>query len=96
MAITKEQVIEICKTYEDPELGIDIWSLGLVYKIEIKNNNEAHLLITFTSPTCPFGPEMVEDLTQIIKYKGASSVDIDVTFEPAWKAPDELREMLGL
>ena len=45
---------------------------------------------------CPFGPEMVDDLTHIIKYKGASEVDIDVTFEPAWKAPDELREMLGL
>ena len=96
MTITKEQVIEICKTYEDPELHIDIWTLGLVYNIEIKDGSTAHLTITFTSPMCPFGPEMVEDLKQIIKYKGAKEVDIDVTFDPPWKAPEELRDMLGL
>lgn len=97
MAITKEQVIEVCKHYEDPELGIDIWSLGLVYNIEVDEEaNTVVLTITFTSPTCPFGPEMVEDLKQLLKYKGAENIDIDVTFDPPWKPTDELREMLGI
>ena len=96
MVITKEQVVEICKKYEDPELGIDIWALGLIYNIEIKNEEIVHLTITFTSPMCPFGPEMVEDLKQLIKYKGATEVDIDVVFDPPWKPPEELRDMLGL
>ncbi len=96
MAITKEQVEKICKNYEDPELHIDIWTLGLVYKIEIKENDVVNLTITFTTPMCPFGPEMVQDLKQIIKYKGAKEVNIDVTFDPPWKPSGELREMLGL
>ncbi|MAG60300.1 aromatic ring hydroxylase [archaeon] len=96
MAITKEQVIEVCKHYEDPELGIDVWSLGLIYQIDIVDENTVHLKITFTSPTCPFGPEMIEDLKQMIKYKGATKVDIDVVFDPPWKPTDELRDMLGM
>jgi metal-sulfur cluster biosynthetic enzyme len=96
MGITKEQIIKICKDYEDPELHIDIWSLGLVYNIEIKPENKVHLLITFTSPMCPFGPQMVDDLNHIIKNKGASEVEVEVTFEPAWSPPEDLREMLGL
>ena len=96
MAITKEQVIEICKAYNDPELDIDIYSLGLVYNIEVKENNSVHLLMTFTSPMCPFGPQMVDDLTHILKNKGATEVDVEVTFEPAWSPPEELRDMLGV
>ena len=97
MAITKEVVVEVCKHYEDPELGIDIWSLGLVYAINVDEEKESvNLQITFTSPTCPFGPEMVEDLKQLIKYKGAKEVDIDVVFDPPWKPSDELRDMLGI
>ena len=95
MAITKEQVIEICKHYEDPELGIDIWSLGLVYSIDVEGSS-VKLTITFTSPTCPFGPEMVEDLKQLLKYKGAEEIDISVTFDPPWKPSAELRDMLGM
>ena len=97
MGITKEQVIEVCKHYEDPELGIDIWSLGLVYNIEVDEATaKVRLTITFTSPTCPFGPEMVEDLKQLLKYKGAKETDIEVTFDPPWKPTAELRDMLGI
>ena len=96
MAITREQVVEICKKYEDPELGVDIWSLGLIYDINIKDEQVAQLKITFTSPMCPFGPEVVEDLKQLIKYKGATEVGINVVFDPPWKPPEELRDMLGL
>jgi metal-sulfur cluster biosynthetic enzyme len=96
MTINKEDVVEICKHYEDPELGIDIWTLGLIYEIKVLDSKKVYLKITFTSPMCPFGPEMVEDLNQLIKYKGAEEVDIDVVFDPPWKPSEELRDMLGL
>ena len=56
---SKEDVIEMLKKVEDPELGLDIWTLGLVYLIDIK---ESHLKITmtFTSPMCPYGPMLLD------------------------------------
>ena len=93
--ISKELVIEVLKSYEDPELLIDVWTLGLIYDITITENN-VKILLTFTSPMCPFGPQMIEDLTVMIKEKGAENVDIEVTFEPPWKPSEELKEMLGM
>lgn len=93
--ITQDEVIEVLKNYEDPELLIDVWTLGLVYNIAIEENN-VKILLTFTSPMCPFGPQMVDDLTRLIQEKGATKVEIEVTFEPPWKPSDELREMLGI
>ena len=93
--ITKEQLIDLFKSYEDPELMIDIWTLGLIYEITVKDN-DIKILLTFTSPLCPYGPQMVEDLQRLITEKGAEKVEIEVTFEPPWKPSDELREMLGV
>jgi len=94
--ITKDQLIEqVFKQYVDPELGIDIWTLGLVYKVTIEKDSVT-ILLTFTSPMCPYGPQMVEDLERLIKEKGAKKVKIEITFDPPWKPSEELREMLGV
>ena len=94
--LTKEDLIEeVFKKYIDPELGIDVWTLGLIYKIEI-TAKEVKVVLTFTSPMCPYGPQMVDELTEQIKELGASKVEIDVTFEPPWKPSEELREMMGM
>lgn len=95
MVIKQQLIDEIFKNYVDPEIGIDIWTLGLVYNIDIQDN-DVKVLLTFTSPLCPYGPQMVQDLEQQIKAKGAAKVTIEVTFEPPWKPSDELREMLGV
>lgn len=94
-SVTKEELIEIFKSYEDPELHIDVWTLGLIYNIDI-NGDTVKIDLTFTSPMCPFGPQMVDELTRRIKEKGVKNVEINVVFEPAWKPSDELREMLGI
>ncbi len=94
-AITKEKIIEICKQCLDPELGIDIWTLGLVYDITITDDG-VRILMTFTSPFCPFGPTMVEELKKSIEESGAKVADVQITFEPPWKPSDELREMMGV
>lgn len=52
---TKEQVIEMLETIMDPEIGLDIHTMGLVYDIQIKSEKEIYILMTFTSPMCPVG-----------------------------------------
>lgn len=94
--ITKEQLIEeVFKKYEDPELNIDVWTLGLIYEVKI-DGNKVKVILTFTSILCPFGPQMVEDLEKKIHDLGAEEVNIEVTFNPPWKPSEELREMLGV
>ena len=93
--INKEQLIEIFKGYMDPELGIDVWTLGLIYEIKIENNN-VFVKLTFTSPMCPYGPQMVEEIKSDIKKRGAENVEIEITFEPPWRPSEELREMMGV
>ncbi len=93
--ITKEELIEVLKQCIDPELGIDIWTLGLIYNVDIKEN-AVHILMTFTSPFCPYGPAMIEELKELLASKGIREVDIQITFEPPWQPSDELREMMGM
>ena len=94
--ITKEQLIEnVFKKYEDPEIHVDVWTLGLIYEIKIEGT-KVDILLTFTSPFCPFGPQVLSELKDMIKKEGAEEVEIDVTFDPPWKPSDELREMLGV
>ncbi|MDP3728726.1 MAG: metal-sulfur cluster assembly factor [bacterium] len=94
--ITEEDLIEVFKNYDDPELNIDVWTLGLIYKIEIIDDTHVKILLTFTSPMCPFGPEMVAELKKRIQAKGVENVEIEITFDPPWEASEELREMLGV
>jgi metal-sulfur cluster biosynthetic enzyme len=93
--ITKEELIEVFKKCIDPELGIDIWTLGLIYNVDIKEKS-VHILMTFTSPFCPYGPAMVEELKELLLEKKVGEVDIQITFEPPWQPSDELREMMGM
>ena len=95
-SLTKDYLIEnVFKKYEDPELNIDVWTLGLIYDIDIKGD-KVKILLTFTSPFCPFGVQMVNELEEKIKEEGASEVKIEVTFDPPWEPTEELRELLGV
>jgi len=94
--ISQEELVDVFKGYDDPELGIDIWTLGLIYKIEIIEDIHIKILLTFTSPMCPYGPEMVKEITKRLNEKGVEKVEIEVTFDPPWEPSEELREMLGV
>lgn len=94
--LSKDLLIEnVFKKYQDPELGIDVWTLGLVYEIVV-TGDQVKVLITFTSPMCPFGPQMVEEIKEMIIKQGAKEVDIEITFDPPWQPSEELREMMGV
>jgi metal-sulfur cluster biosynthetic enzyme len=94
--VTKEQIIEEIKKIIDPELGIDIWTLGLIYDIKVLSEKEAYVLMTFTSPMCPAGGLLISKVQEYVKDLGFEKVDVEVTFDPAWTPTKELREMLGV
>lgn len=95
----KEQIIEVLKKINDPEIQLDIWSLGLVYNIEI-DGNRIKILMTFTSPMCPYGPALLDDVRrQISAIDGVGEVSIELTFNPVWspnKMSEEARMALGI
>ena len=93
--ITKEQVIEVAKNVKDPELGLDIWTLGLVYEIDLEGKN-AKIKMTLTSPTCPFGEVILEELRSSLINLGLKNPIIELVFDPPWQPSDELRAMLGV
>ncbi|MBS3162449.1 DUF59 domain-containing protein [Candidatus Woesearchaeota archaeon] len=93
--ITQEKLIDLLKNFKDPEIGIDIWTLGLIYKIEL-DHDYVKITMTFTTPFCPYGPHMIEELKNLIQKEGVKTVEIEVVFDPPWEPSEELREMLGL
>lgn len=93
--IKESDVIEKLKTVKDPELGIDVWTLGLIYKIVI-GYNEIEILMTLTSPFCPFANDLIQDVEKKVGELKHGDVLVDITFDPPWEPPQELRDMLGV
>ena len=94
---TKEQVHEVFKTTMDPELMIDLDTLGLIYDYKINPDNTIYVKMTFTTPACPYGPMLVEELKSKIRaLDHVKDVEIEITFDPLWQPSDELKAMLGI
>jgi metal-sulfur cluster biosynthetic enzyme len=92
----QEEVIEVLKTIEDPELFIDIWFLGLIYRIETVDG-VVDLDMTFTSPMCPAGPQLIDQVkTKVGALPGVSEVKVNLVFSPPWQPSEDVRLMLGL
>jgi len=96
--INKEQVIEILKQCYDPEIPIDLWNLGLIYEIIIKENN-INITMSLTTPGCTMGQYMADDIkSKLEKLKGINEVCVDVVFDPPWQPEmmtNEGRKKLG-
>ena len=94
--ITKQQITEMLETVVDPELGVDIWTMGLVYGVDIPKDKEVHITMTYTTPFCPYGEQLKEEVEDSMKILGFDKVLIDVTFDPPWAPPKELRDAMGV
>lgn len=94
----EKKVLRVLKKIIDPELGINIVDLGLIYKIDI-NDNKVLILMTLTSPFCPYGPALISAVKKKVKsLDGTKSVKIKLTFTPAWnesKISKEAKLRLG-
>ena len=81
----EERVIEILKTVYDPEIPVDIYNLGLIYRIELKDDASLEVDMTLTAPNCPAADFLVEDVR--LKLEGMSELSkatVNLVFEPEW------------
>ena len=93
---TKEDIIKTLKKVVDPELQIDIWTLGLIYEMKVWEGNKIHLKMTFTSPMCPYGPQLLEETKYTLRGAGFENPEIEITFDPPWQPNEDIKMMLGL
>ena len=96
----RDAIIEALKTVSDPEIMINIWDMGLVYKIEQQNKGRVYIEMTVTSPMCPVAgvlPQQAADA--VAALDGVGEVEVRVVWEPAWRfemLSDEAKEMFEL
>ena len=92
----KEKIIKEIKKVYDPEIPVNIYELGLIYKIEINDKNVVNIDMTLTTPNCPVAdslPKMVKD--NIMKIKGVSDVNLNLVWDPPW-SKDKMSEAAKL
>ena len=94
----QEQVIEALKMVNDPEIMLDVWTLGLIYNLKVDGTKgDVLITMTFTTPACPYGEILVEEIKQKVKeIKGIKHLKIDVVFSPPWQPSDEVKALLGM
>jgi len=93
--IKERDIIEKLREVKDPELGIDIYTLGLIYKITIDKEG-IEVLMTLTTPLCPFGDEIVQDVEKKLAELNTGDIRVELTFDPPWEPSEKLRAILGV
>lgn len=97
--MNKQDIINVLKTVIDPEIGVNVVDLGLIYDIDINNYN-VKIRMTLTTPMCPLGPIIVDNVRRAAEsIKGVKKVDVEVVFDPPWsldRISPEIREKLGV
>lgn len=95
----EERVVDVLKTVYDPEIPVNIWDLGMIYKIDVKEDGSVDLDMTFTAPNCPAADFILEDVrTKVDSVEGVTSANVNLVFEPAWDQSmmtEEARVELG-
>lgn len=99
--ITKieEKIVDVLKTVYDPEIPVNIYDLGMIYKIDVDDKGNLDMDMTFTAPSCPAADFILEDIrTKVESVEGVKSANINLVFEPAWDQSmmsEEARVELG-
>lgn len=95
-SVSRDEVISMMKTIIDPELYIDIWTLGLIYDIDIIGDM-LNIRMTFTSVACPAGPQLVGEIKEKAKeLSGITQTNVEIDFQPQWQPSEELKALLGI
>ena len=95
----EERIVDVLKTVYDPEIPVDIYELGLIYRIEVKDNHDVEIDMTLTAPSCPAADFIMEDVRQKVdSLEGVNNATVNLVFEPAWDQSmmsEEARVELG-
>ena len=81
----EEAILKMLKTVFDPEIPVNVYDLGLIYGIELKDDGVCDITMTLTAPSCPAGDFIVEDIRQKVgSVDGIKDVNVNIVFEPEW------------
>ena len=96
----EKEIIKLLKYIYDPEMPVNIFDLGLIYNIEVNDNNDVKITMTLTSPNCPVGELLPQQVVSELQFmRELNKIEVDVTFEPPWDSDlisDEAKLDLGL
>lgn len=96
----EEKIVETLRTVYDPEIPVDIYSLGLVYRIELADDGALAIDMTLTAPNCPMAEFITEDVRMKLEgIEGVTAVSVNIVFEPEWDKDmmtEEAKLELGL
>ena len=95
----EEHIVDVLKTVYDPEIPVNIYDLGLIYKIDVADDGNVEIDMTFTAPSCPAADFILEDVRQKVdSLEGVKSSNVNLVFEPVWDQSmmtEEARVELG-
>ena len=95
----EERIVDVLKTVYDPEIPVNIYDLGMIYKIDVDDEGNLDMVMTFTSPSCPAADFILEDVhTKVESVEGVKTANINLVFEPVWDQSmmtEEARVELG-
>lgn len=97
--LTEELAFEALKQVNDPELPVDIVSLGLIYDVIIAEDNDVHIKMTLTTPGCSMGRHIAMQVEQALQDAGANDVLVEIIWDPPWNpemVSDEAKQRLGI
>lgn len=99
--MNKEKILEKLKKVKDPELGIDIVTLGLIRNIAEDDPKEkgvtgVELTMTLTTPFCPYANDIIASVEDALRALGYDDPRVELSFEPPWEPSEELRASLGI
>ena len=96
----KETVISVLKTIYDPEIPVDIWTLHLIYGVDVDEEGKVRIVMTVTAPNCPVAETLPAEVRNRVQaVMGVKEVDVELTFDPVWSIDmlsDEAKAELGL
>jgi FeS assembly SUF system protein len=95
----EERIVDVLKTVYDPEIPVNIYDLGMIYKIDVQEDGSVDMDMTFTAPNCPAADFILEDVrTKVESVEGITTANVNLVFEPAWDQSmmsEEARVELG-
>lgn len=88
--LTVDLVRKALKGVKDPELGLNVVDIGLIYDVAVSEAGDVHITMSLTSPGCPSGPEIMGDVKSVVAdLDGVNSVEVELVWEPYW-TPDRM------
>ena len=81
----EERIVDVLKTVFDPEIPVNIYDLGIIYKVDVKDDGSVDIDMTFTAPSCPAADFILEDVRQKVEtIEGVKETNVNLVFEPVW------------